>query len=503
MKTIKLINIICGILLSLAVLSSWGAYASDRASNDAKQTFSNEELAQMLAPIALYPDPLLSQVLMAATYPFEVVEAERWVTKNPYLKKEALDEALQAKDWDVSVLALCHYPKVLTMLSENLSWTARVGDAFSNQEEDVMDTIQELRARAREAGNLSTSREQRVIVEDRYIRIEPVGSDYIYIPAYDPLVVYGRWWLPMYPPFLILLPGLVVSGGGVIFSPPFYMEYGVFGWSMFNWGIRQVVIVDIDRTRRFYRHHQERRWPDRHHWRPDVDRRHIRQQRAGDIPRFVPPVRSKPDMRYPDRRPAPGVRTPDKGGIPDRGIESDKRPRWNKPDAEKGKGTDMTGPRVVDKDKTEGRDRRVINKDKPAEKPRITDRDKMKVPEQGMGKPPVIRDRGGQESVEKPRVSDKDKGKIAEQGMNKPPVIRDRGKEENADLRKQTPVTGPKSTREEQNVQRSRDRDNREPVRTESRQDKGDQQERSRERWDDRQDQKDRGGMGRDRGERK
>ena len=121
MKTIKLKNIICGILLSLAVLCSWGAYASDRALNDAKQTFSNEELAQMLAPIALYPDPLLSQVLMAATYPFEVVEAERWVTKNPYLKKEALDEALQAKDWDVSVLALCHYPKVLTMLRKKIS----------------------------------------------------------------------------------------------------------------------------------------------------------------------------------------------------------------------------------------------------------------------------------------------------------------------------------------------------------------------------------------------
>jgi hypothetical protein len=206
MKTIKKMIVM---IMLIAMLVPAGVWAQDYRDSYAQQTLSQEELAQMLAPIALYPDVLLTQILMAATYPFEVAEAERWITRNPYLRGEALDEALSAKDWDVSVLALCHYPKVLTMLSENLSWTASVGDAFTNQEQDVMDTIQELRARARAAGNLDTSPEQRVVIEDRYIRIEPVAPDYIYIPAYDPYYVYGTWWLPLFPPVPIILPGLV------------------------------------------------------------------------------------------------------------------------------------------------------------------------------------------------------------------------------------------------------------------------------------------------------
>ena len=104
-------KMICLIALLVALIPC-AAQAQNNIQPSAGQTFSNEELAQMLAPIALYPDPLLSQILMAATYPFEVVEAERWLTKNPYVTGDALDEALQAKDWDVSVLALCHYPKI-------------------------------------------------------------------------------------------------------------------------------------------------------------------------------------------------------------------------------------------------------------------------------------------------------------------------------------------------------------------------------------------------------
>src|SRR5512133_3630256 len=178
-KINKIQKMICMIVL-IAMLIPGMALAQNSAGNSARQTFSQEELAQMLAPVALYPDALLSQMLMAATYPFDVVEADRWMTRNPYMTGEALDEALQAKDWDVSVLALCHYLKVLAMMSENLSWTAGLGDAFTNQEDDVMDTVQELRARARAEGNLSTTPEQRVVVEDRYISIEPVSPEYVY-----------------------------------------------------------------------------------------------------------------------------------------------------------------------------------------------------------------------------------------------------------------------------------------------------------------------------------
>ncbi|KAF0154544.1 MAG: hypothetical protein FD159_2542 [Syntrophaceae bacterium] len=412
---------ICMIAL-IAVLIPCAAGAQGDAQTSSQQTFSNEELAQMLAPIALYPDALLSQILMAATYPFEVVEAERWLTKNPYVKGDALDEALQAKDWDVSVLALCHYPKVLTMMSENLNWTARLGDAFTNQEEDVMDTIQELRARARAAGNLATTPEQKVIIEERYIRIEPIGLDYIYLPAYDPYVVYGHWWLPLFPPFPIILPGLVVAGPGIIFSPRFYVGFGVFGWSSFNWRERSVVIVNIDRTRRFNRRYYDYRGPD-HRWRPDRDRRYVRERRGGEIPRFHPPGKPVPPGQPWDRRlggdgPDPGRRRmpPDRPRVPsvtdrekrpiprldendrrpdgrvpsvtdmekrpiprlddrerrpDGGtpviINREKQPRLGQPETDPGKHPGSGVPRITDSDRVKQPDRRLIEQDKPVQ----------------------------------------------------------------------------------------------------------------------------------------
>jgi len=158
--------IIASILIALFVLPI--AVRAETSSNYEKNSkFSNEELAQILAPIALYPDSLLSQVLIAASYPFEVAEAERWIAKNPYLTGEQLDDALHSKDWDVSILSLCYYPNVLAMMAENLTWTAKIGNAFVHQQQDVMDTIQELRAMAKEQGNLATTNEQRVIVEEK------------------------------------------------------------------------------------------------------------------------------------------------------------------------------------------------------------------------------------------------------------------------------------------------------------------------------------------------
>lgn len=384
----------------------------------------------MLAPIALYPDALLSQIMMAATYPFEVVEAERWVTRNPYVKGNALDEALQAKDWDVSVLALCHYPKILTMMSENLSWTARLGDAFANQEADVMDTVQDLRVRANAEGNLASTQEQRVIYDERYIRIEPVAPDYIYVPAYDPYVIYGPWWYPMFPPVSIILPGLVIAGPGIIFSPGFYVGFDVFGWSSFNWRERNVVIVNIERTKRFNRHfHDYRGWNDRP-WRPDHDRRFVREKRGGEIPRFRPPVKPLPDgqrinrkpgdVRVPDKRriPADKPRLGEKDKKPDAGtpgvINRDKQPRWGQPKTDPGKSPDSSAPRIIDRDKLKQQDRRLIEKEKPVVQPRIIDRDKARKPDSGM--------------IEKSQ-----------------PVIRDRGKVEGIELRNRPPVLDPKS----------------------------------------------------------
>lgn len=306
------------------------------------QTYSQEELAQMLAPIALYPDALLSQILMAAAYPFEVAEADRWLTNNPFVTGDDLDEALQAKDWDVSVLALCHYPKVLAMMSENLSWTASLGDAFTYQEDEVMDTVQDLRNRAYEAGNLATSDEQKVIVEERLIRIEPYSYHYFYVPAYDPYYVYGTWWLPLFPPFAIFFPGLFVYGPGVIYSPRIEVGFGVFGWSHFNWRARRVIITDMHKTRKFNRHYDRYSAKEDHRWRPDPGKRHWSEKRRGEIPKLrLPqaPPRDKWDRPRPDRGTKPGMRpgaparkkTIDKSRPPAAPHDRNHRPRSDQP----------------------------------------------------------------------------------------------------------------------------------------------------------------------------
>jgi hypothetical protein len=121
---------------------------------EAEKYFKQEELDQMLAPIALYPDDLVTQILMAATYPLEIVQAARWTAQNKNLKGDALTEALEKQDWDPSVKSLVNFPDVLSKMNENLEWMQKVGDAFLAQEKEVMDTIEMLRKKAQEAGNL-------------------------------------------------------------------------------------------------------------------------------------------------------------------------------------------------------------------------------------------------------------------------------------------------------------------------------------------------------------
>ena len=165
-----------------------------------KPVFKQEELDQMLAPIALYPDSLLTQVLMASTYPLEVVQADRWAKKNKDMKGDALAKALEAQPWDPSVKSLVNFPQVLAMMSEKLDLTQKLGDAFLAQQKDVMDTIQKLRAKAEASGNLKTTKEQVVKVEKEVIIIEPASPQVIYVPTYNPTVVYGAWAYPAYPP---------------------------------------------------------------------------------------------------------------------------------------------------------------------------------------------------------------------------------------------------------------------------------------------------------------
>ena len=233
--------------------------------------FKKEELTQMLAPIALYPDSLIAQMLMASTYPQEVVESERWLRQNKGLKGDALDNALKEKTWDPSVKSLCHYPDVLFAMSEKLDQTRKLGDAFLSQEDDVMATIQELRRKAEEQGNLKTTKEQNVIDEEDVITIEPADPQMIYVPQYDPYSVYGPWWYPAYPPYYWYPPGYYYDGF-IGFGLPIFVGFGWFSWTWFDWHHHHIH-VDDHKAGRFHRFDSRTRDFDRPFWRHDPSHR--------------------------------------------------------------------------------------------------------------------------------------------------------------------------------------------------------------------------------------
>jgi hypothetical protein len=204
-----------------------------------QKVLSQQELDQLLAPIALYPDALVAQVLMASTYPLEVIEAARWVRAHPELKGDQLEAALQEQSWDPSVKGLVVVPQVLTMMDERLDWTEKLGDAFLAQQQAVMDTIQSLRARAQTAGNLTSTPEQTVVTEGKEIRIEPAKPEVIYVPVYNPAVIYGPWWWPA-PPYYWYPPGYVATGPFIYFG--FGIVVGAAIWGACDWGHRTVVV---------------------------------------------------------------------------------------------------------------------------------------------------------------------------------------------------------------------------------------------------------------------
>ncbi len=256
MKTATIFHLALGLFtlaFSFACLS-WPpqlAQAQDNGPLEASDKYSHEELAQMLAPIALYPDALLAQVLMASTYPLEIIESDRWLRKYPELKGEALDAALLDKDWDPSVKAICHFPSILALMSERVSETTNLGNAFLAQEAEVMDTVQELRAKAYAQGNLTTTDKQKVIVERETIIIEAANPRVIFVPYYNPWYIYGPWWYPAYPPFLWAPPGVSITVG-ISYWPTVYFGF-IFGtWSYFDWPER-IIYINVHNRPRFVR----------------------------------------------------------------------------------------------------------------------------------------------------------------------------------------------------------------------------------------------------------
>ena len=215
--------------------------------------FDAEQLEQLVAPIALYPDALLMQILMASTYPLEIVEADRWIREQPDLTGDALDTALLEKDWDPSVKSLTTLPSVLEQMSENLDWTQDLGDAFLAQQNDLLDTVQRMRGLAYDAGNLETTEQQAVTQqEDKIIVIESSSPEVIYVPTYSPTVVYGagwgypywyypRWYYPPRPGY-----GMVAFGAGIVVGA------AIWGGCRWGWG-RNNVNININRHNEFNR----------------------------------------------------------------------------------------------------------------------------------------------------------------------------------------------------------------------------------------------------------
>ncbi len=237
------------IVRSLALLLAASvAFTQERVAFAQEQAaFRQEELDQMLAPIALYPDSLLSQILMASTYPLEVVQAARWSRARPGLKGLDAVKAAEPMDWDPSVKSLVAFPQILSVMDEKIDWTQRLGEAFLAQQPQVMDTVQRLRAKAAEAGNLGASERVRVTREGENILIEPAAPDVIYVPYYNPTVVYGPWWWPAYPPvYWGPPPGYYYAGPGYppafIWGSGFVISAGFF-FGHTDWRRRQVTVI--------------------------------------------------------------------------------------------------------------------------------------------------------------------------------------------------------------------------------------------------------------------
>ena len=229
--------------------------AEPQAAEAQPQLLDAAQLDQLVAPIALYPDPLLAQVLMASTYPLEVVQADRWAKANKGLKGDKVTAALDKQDWDASVKELVSTPTALAMMNDQLDWTQQLGDAVLAQQADVMDAIQRLRVKAQANGKLETTKQQKVTVKQEpdsstpIIEIEPASPDAVYVPYYDPAVVYGEWPYPDYPPYYYPPPSGYIVGGAIATGLAWGAAYAVGReiWDDIDWNHGDID-VDIDRN---------------------------------------------------------------------------------------------------------------------------------------------------------------------------------------------------------------------------------------------------------------
>lgn len=236
---------------ALSIMAQASYAQSVPTTSNAEQSgpvFNTEQLDQILAPIALYPDELLAQVLMASTYPLEIVQAERWARDPAHaqLAGDQLAAALEPQPWDPSVKSLVPVPQVLQMMSDKLDWTQQLGDAFLAQQQDVMTSVQRLRQQAQAAGSLDTTQQQVVATQAQVIVIQQANPQVIYVPVYNPTIVYGVWRYPAYPPFYYPPPPAYYAGSalisGIAFATGVAIVNNLWGWGNCNWHSNNVNI---------------------------------------------------------------------------------------------------------------------------------------------------------------------------------------------------------------------------------------------------------------------
>ncbi|MGB6350273.1 MAG: DUF3300 domain-containing protein, partial [Pseudolabrys sp.] len=262
--------------LTLLVVMPLTALAQNQAPPAAasgQQLLKSEELDALVAGIALYPDNLLSLVLMASTYPLEIVHADRWVKENKDLKGDELKTAVDKQAWDDSVKALLATPDVLATMSTKLDWTQKLGDAVLAQQPDVMDAIQRLRTKADGNKKLTSTNEQKVTKKQEQgkevIVIEPTDPNTVYVPYYDPAVAYGGWPYPSYPPYYFPPPGYIAGGviaGGIAFGAGYALGRWASGGNYWgggvNWGNNNINVnrpVNINTGGNNWQHNPQHR----------------------------------------------------------------------------------------------------------------------------------------------------------------------------------------------------------------------------------------------------
>jgi hypothetical protein len=327
---------LCLALAALPLQDS-GKREADASAIPQDSTFSQDRLEQLAAPIALYPDALLAQILIASTYPLEIVEAHRWIQTKPGLTGTALEEALKTEDWDPSVKSLCGFPTVLERMDADLDWTRDLGDAFLGQKAQLMDAIQLMRKKALDAGNLKSTEQQKVEKEDDHVVIQSASPDVIYVPTYSPVVVYGPGWYSPYGYYPYWYYPPPYGGGFVTFGIGFFWGSGC--WSHCDWH-HHTVFVDVVAYRSFHARtcstpipsrflsptaatagsvawtHDPRHRAGVAYRSPEVERsvapesRAIRPEMRGDSARPIPPRAAPPSPKPARPMPPPATRPP-------------------------------------------------------------------------------------------------------------------------------------------------------------------------------------------------